>query len=450
MPPVADWQSAFSVMKANFSLTDDATGIFAINLRFNLDDIQTIATEAITGGGDDKKCDVLYVDKERQLAVIAQCYISSSPRQAAPASKASDLNTAITWLLTSDLLRLPEALKGRTDELRAAIEAGEIKQLYIWYVHNLPCSKNVGDELRTVEQTAKVALAQYSNGQDIVIFSEEIGEEQLTRLYTQAERTVIVTAEIETTVPDAIEVREVDWTSVITTVRGSWLYELYHTYGTDLFSANLRAYLGSRESESNINNGIKTTASEQPSNFYVYNNGITALVLDYHLGKRSRSGRRFKIVGISIVNGAQTTGSIANLTEKPSVDLLVAIRFVRPIKTRSSPTLSALTTPRIDSRPRIFEARIRSRNDSAESSRKYRTLSMRADAEEALATRSREVNSHFLPIPLGSRLQPFTAIPSWPTTKNLNSGRTRSPTGKFLQTAQQPVTSFSATPSCAR
>jgi hypothetical protein len=74
--PEPGWQNAFNVMKANYALTDDAIGVFAINLRFNLDDIQTIVSEAITGGGDDKKCDVLYVDKERQVAVIAQCYIS--------------------------------------------------------------------------------------------------------------------------------------------------------------------------------------------------------------------------------------------------------------------------------------------------------------------------------------------------------------------------------------
>jgi AIPR protein len=328
----AGWQNAFNVMQTNYSLSDDAIGVFAINLRFDLDDIQTIASESITGGGDDKKCDVVYVDKERQIAVVAQCYISRRAREAAPANKASYLNTALTWLLSTDLDHLPDALKGRADELRAAINAGEIKQFYIWYVHNLPCSKNVQDELRAVEKTARAALTRYPSGQDINIFAEEISEAELERLYMQAERTVIVTDEITTTVPDAIEIKEADWTSVITTVSGCWLYELYHRYKTDLFSANLRGYLGSRESDSNINNGIKTTADEQPRNFYVYNNGITALVLDFDLGKRSRGGRRLKITGISIVNGAQTTGSIANLGEAPSSDLQVAIRFVKSSK----------------------------------------------------------------------------------------------------------------------
>ena len=328
----AGWANAFRVMKTNYSLTDDAIGIFAINLRFNLDDIQTIVSEAITGGGDDKKCDVLYVDKEREIAVIAQCHISKRAREAAPANKASDLNTALSWLLSTDLDHLPDVLKGRADELRSAINAGEIKQFYIWYVHNLPCSKNVQDELRAVENTARAALTRYPSGQDINIFAEEICEAQLDRLYMQAERTVIVTDEIMTMVPDAMEIKEADWTSVVTTVRGSWLHDLYHRYKTDLFSANLRGYLGSRESDSNINNGIKTTAHEQPKNFYVYNNGITALVLDYELGRRSKGGRKLKINGISIVNGAQTTGSIANLAETPSSDMQVAIRFVKANK----------------------------------------------------------------------------------------------------------------------
>ena len=97
------WENAFAVMRSNYSLTDDSIGVFALNLRFGLDDVRTIASEAITGGGDDKKCDIIYVDKEREIAVLAQCYLAKTPKPAAPANKASDLNTALAWLLTSHL-----------------------------------------------------------------------------------------------------------------------------------------------------------------------------------------------------------------------------------------------------------------------------------------------------------------------------------------------------------
>ena len=326
------WQNAFSVMKTNYSLTDDGIGVFALNLRFNLDDIQTIVSESVTGGGDDKKCDILYVDKERQIAIVAQCYMSKRAREAAPANKASDLNTAISWLLASDLDSLTDAFKGRADELRNAIQNGDVKQFYIWYVHNLPGSKNVRDELKTVEKTARAALKAFPTGKEINIFAEEICSEQLHKLYMQAERTVIVTDKFEITVPDAIEIKEDDWCSLTTIVQGQWLQDLYLRYKTDLFSANLRGYLGSRESDSNINNGIKKTADEDPKNFYVYNNGITALVLDYDLGARRKIGRKLVLTGVSIVNGAQTTGSIANLPNKLSRDLRIPMRFVKANK----------------------------------------------------------------------------------------------------------------------
>ena len=115
-------------------------------------------------------------------------------------------------------------------------------------------------------------------------------------------------------------------------VRGSWLSDLYKKYKTDLFSANLRAYLGSRQSDSNINNGIKTSAEDEPNNFYVYNNGVTALVLDYDLGTKTKKGRKLTITGISIVNGAQTTGSLASILGKVSDELYVQVRFVKAAK----------------------------------------------------------------------------------------------------------------------
>lgn len=324
----SEWTQAYSVMQQKYSFSDDGLGVFAINLRFDLDDIEIIASESMTGGGDDKKCDLVYVDKERSIAVVAQCYISRKNRESAPSNKASDLNTALGWLLNADIDSLPDGLQGKADELRSAISAGEIKQFYVWYVHNLPPSINVKQELKTVEATAKTAIARHASTHDVNIFAEEICNERLSKLYRQAERTIIVTDDLETTVADAVEIKEKDWESLLTVVKGTWIRKLYNTYKTDLFSANLRGYLGSRESESNINNGIKHTAADEPGNFFIYNNGITALVHGYNLGPKTKVGRRLKINGISIVNGAQTTGSLSNAEGKLSSDILVPVRFI--------------------------------------------------------------------------------------------------------------------------
>jgi hypothetical protein len=93
--------------------------------------------------------------------------------------------------------------------------------------------------------------------------------------------------------------------------------------------------LGSKVSSSNINNGIKETAKNDPSHFWVYNNGITALVSDFqekyiecpeHVESKAKA---LEITGISIVNGAQTTGAIGNLIELSNDTAKVQIRFVK-------------------------------------------------------------------------------------------------------------------------
>jgi hypothetical protein len=110
-------------------------------------------------------------------------------------------------------------------------------------------------------------------------------------------------------------------------VQASWLYDMLKRYKDSLFSANVRGYLGSRNSDLNINNGIKITCTDDPGHFWVYNNGITALVHEFQEVKSPR-GKKLQIQGISIVNGAQTTGSIGSLESRPTGEAMVQARFV--------------------------------------------------------------------------------------------------------------------------
>ena len=72
-----------------------------------------------------------------------------------------------------------------------------------------------------------------------------------------------------------------------------------------MFSANLRDFLGSRRANRNVNNTIKTTAESESGIFYIFNNGITIVC-----NKADYEKDTLKIHGISVVNGAQTTGAI--------------------------------------------------------------------------------------------------------------------------------------------
>ena len=62
---------------------------------------------------------------------------------AAPASKATELNAAISWALSDDLEDSPPYLKPAVDELRVALEEDVVTSIELWYCHNLPESANV-------------------------------------------------------------------------------------------------------------------------------------------------------------------------------------------------------------------------------------------------------------------------------------------------------------------
>src|SRR5262249_38937815 len=124
------------------------------------------------------------------------------------------------------------------------------------------------------------------------------------------------------------EFKSAEWSALVTTIPGTFLRKLFNDHELKLFSANVRDYLGSRATDANINNGIKETAAVEPENFWVYNNGLTALVNDYDVSKKGEH-QLISFSGISIVNGAQTTGALGTLADDPASELAVPIRFIK-------------------------------------------------------------------------------------------------------------------------
>jgi len=321
---MSTWLQAFNSRGDLTPYGDNAIGLFALALRFGVEDLVTAAANSITDGNDDKKCDIIHIDKDEEIAVISQCYHSSKENPSAPSNKASDLNTAISWLLQRPVTELPERLRPAAIELRASIIDGSVKEIHIWYVHNLPESKNVQDELVTVERTADSILKNHFPGKKLSILVQEVGRTKLEEWYNDTQTPILVSDKIEFRITDGFEIIGETWKAYVTAMPGRLLHKLYKQHGAKLFSANVRDYLGSRRSDANINNGIKQSAVQTPADFWVYNNGLTILVHSYD----KLTSRKISMTGISIVNGAQTTGALGSLSKRPSADLLVPVRLV--------------------------------------------------------------------------------------------------------------------------
>lgn len=92
------------------------------------------------------------------------------------------------------------------------------------------------------------------------------------------------------------------------------LVALHQTHGKALYERNIRYFLGS--SKSDVNKAIKTTLLDAPADFFYLNNGVTA-VCDLIEPKATKNGaKKFKVRGLSIINGAQTVASAAEFVRQ--------------------------------------------------------------------------------------------------------------------------------------
>jgi len=300
--------------------------LYALAMRFDVDDVDSLAAESLTDNIDDKGIDILHILPEEKTAIIIQGYMAQDDsKPAAKSKKASDFNTAISWALSQDIDKVPKTIRVQVGDLRNEVTEGGVDQIEFWYVHNLDESPNVEAELNAVVATAKAFLKTYFPGKKVSVRTLEVGNNTIENWYRNKTQTIMVDQKIECEIKHGgYSISGRDWRAFNTAVPLQWLRDLYKEHGKDLFSANIRDYLGSRSIDRDINKSIKETCKDKPADFWVYNNGITCLVHDF---KYDVSNQKIVLTGISIVNGAQTTGAVGSV-ENISEDGYVPTRFV--------------------------------------------------------------------------------------------------------------------------
>lgn len=203
---------------------NNAHFIWVLGLLLQESDLESLASESLTDGSDDKKIDFIHLDRDEGRLVIAQGYFSSMKKDTAPANKASDLNTAVAWLFSGDVSTVPKELKAAIDECRTALNEGEISSIHLFYIHNLPESINVSRELQTV----LTHLRKFIDTASITSNAKEIGAPQIEHLFSSQESHIEVTE--EQICPSKIGFLEKgpEWDAAVFSVPGAWLNSLFH------------------------------------------------------------------------------------------------------------------------------------------------------------------------------------------------------------------------------
>jgi len=114
------------------------------------------------------------------------------------------------------------------------------------------------------------------------------------------------------------------------------LAQLWKNHRKKLFIENIRNFIGL----SDINTGMLNTIEKEPENFVYFNNGVTILCTDVTPLPAKTVGKTtglFHCKGLSIINGAQTVGSLGIAIDKFPDQLKKCKVFIRLIPLSKSP-----------------------------------------------------------------------------------------------------------------
>lgn len=108
------------------------------------------------------------------------------------------------------------------------------------------------------------------------------------------------------------------------------LIGLHEKHDKALYAKNIRVFLGQT---TEVNRSIRETLATKPADFMYLNNGVTALCEQIDPKNGTRAEKRFKITGLSVINGAQTIASSAQYAkDNKGADISTASVMVTLIK----------------------------------------------------------------------------------------------------------------------
>lgn len=279
-----------------------AIAALAIMIRAGLDSDD--AASCVTDGFKDLGIDAIYNDEDQRKLIIVQSKWRTSGTGGITQDEMLQFVQGISRIVSFDLDDCNDKLATKRLEIDSVLNDINY-QIEIVFCHtgNQKCTAQVKKPLDDL-------MRQLNSGTpDVMVFKEIVLEEIYEFLASGQGDTDIVLEDVALNNWGFIEEPYKAYYGVVSAdVIGGW----YQQYGNKLFNKNIRFYKGSTE----VNHGMQDVLCTEPENFFYYNNGIKLLcrkIIKKPLrGCDNRIGI-FHLEGVSLVNGAQTTGSIGSV-----------------------------------------------------------------------------------------------------------------------------------------
>lgn len=269
-----------------------------------------LAAQSITDGYHDMGIDAVYNDTSQKKLFLVQSKWRKDGIGGITQEEGNVFAEGVRRILNYDLSGCNAKLAAKKQSIDAAIRDMEY-QIEIVYCHtgnqsiSNYASRPINELLKQVNE---------DDSTELLIFSEKKLQDIYDYLANGQSSDNIV---LDDVLLSNWGTAEAPFRAYYGTLPASAVGEWYYQYGNRLFAKNIRYYKGSTE----VNQGMKDVLKSAPDKFFYYNNGIKLLckrITKKAAYSTSRDIGLFVLEGVSLVNGAQTTGAIGTVfTETP-------------------------------------------------------------------------------------------------------------------------------------
>jgi AIPR protein len=339
---LSDVQNASSEQEESCRLTRSLAAFVVAELG-GLDDVA--AAQAVTDGTGDNGIDAVYYGPVEKNCLLVQSKWIASGNGSVEVGDVHKFIQGVRDLLDANFSRFNAKMQAHQGKVFAALSDASARfTLVLAYT---------GEQLLSVEARLPLDdfLAEMNSPTDVMTL-RVLNQEALHSIVARGATADAV--DLEVMLHDWGMVREpylAYYGQVAVSDIVSW-----SAFGARLTSKNLRQFRGLTE----VNESIAKTLHASPENFWYFNNGITVLCESLRkkpLGGNNNETGTFECKGASVVNGAQTVGTIVDVSKTNGASLQNSRVLVRLVSLENCPegfadeiTRAANTQNRIERR----------------------------------------------------------------------------------------------------
>ena len=262
------------------------------------------ASVHVTDGYHDMGIDAIYLDEIQKKLFIVQSKWRSDGIGSITQDEMSNFVQGVQRVLEEDLAGSNAKIMAKSIDIDVALMQMDY-QIHAIFIHT--GNQNANDYVlrpisklmeKTNDEISTILLFDEFNFKDIYTFLAN-GQEQLG-------------INIDDVILSNWGKVDVPFVSYYGTISAATVGEWYKNFGNALFAKNIRFYKGNTD----VNEGMKKVLLQEPEKFYYYNNGIKLLCKSIKRKAKDSTTNAtglFALEGVSLVNGAQTTGTIGSL-----------------------------------------------------------------------------------------------------------------------------------------